>query len=224
MSSRATSVARDQTWGSSATSIGREQLVQSVLEPSARIHPDYGTIVATTTDGKVHTGVLRKRTDEELQLLDAEGRLVRLPLAEIEQEQRTGTSLMPAGLHKTLTPEQFADLIAYLETLKQPEGELRFAGMPSEIPAVEKPIRLVPLHKDEMRFDHPVWIIAIPGQQERVSRRRTEDAKDLALRGGPSSTKRNCSPTSATKRRPANSRAWCVSRSIRGSSKTASTT
>ena len=54
---------------------GREQLVQAVLEPSARIHPDYGTIVATTTDGKVHTGVLRKRTREELQLLDAEGRL-----------------------------------------------------------------------------------------------------------------------------------------------------
>ena len=37
--------------------------------------------------------------------------------------------------------------------------------MPSEIPAVEKPIRLVPLHKDEMRFDHPVWIIAIPGSR-----------------------------------------------------------
>ncbi len=117
-------------------------------------------------------------------MLDAEGKLVRLPLAEIDQEQRTGTSLMPAGLHKTLKAEQFADLIAYLATLKQPEGESRFAGMPSEIPAVEKPIRLVPLHKDEMRFDHPVWIIADTGQHERVSRRRTEDAEDLALRRG----------------------------------------
>jgi putative heme-binding domain-containing protein len=144
---------------------GREQLVQSVLEPSATIHPDYGTIVATMKDGKVHTGVLRKRTAEELQLLDAEGKLVRLPLAEIDQEQRTGTSLMPAGLHKTLKVEPFADLIAYLETLKQPEGGLRIAGMPSEIPAVEKPIRLVPMHEDAMRFDHPVWMIAIPGSR-----------------------------------------------------------
>jgi putative heme-binding domain-containing protein len=142
---------------------GREQLVQSVLEPSATIHPDYGTIVATTKEGKVHTGVLRKRTGEELQLLDAEGKLVRLPLAGIDQEQRPGTSLMPAGLHKVLKPEQFADLIAYLATLKQPEGDSPFAGMPAEIPAVEKPIRLVPLDKDGMRFDHPVWIIAIPG-------------------------------------------------------------
>jgi putative heme-binding domain-containing protein len=144
---------------------GREQLVQSVLEPNATIHPDYGTIAATTRDGKLHTGVLRKRTDEDLQLLDAEGKLVRLPRAEIDQEQRTGTSLMPAGLHKTLKAEQFADLIAYLETLKQPEDAFRFAGMPTEIPAVEKPIRLVPLHQDEMRFDHPVWIVAIPGSR-----------------------------------------------------------
>ena len=144
---------------------GREQLVQAVLEPSARIHPDYGTIVATTTDGKVHTGVLRKRTHEELQLLDAEGRLLRIPLATIDEEKRTGTSLMPAGQHKALTTEQFADLIAYLESLKQPEGESRSAGMPSEILSVEKPIRLVPLHKEEMRFDHPVWVIAVPGSK-----------------------------------------------------------
>ena len=144
---------------------GREQLVQSVLEPSATIHPDYGTIVARTTDGKLHTGILRKRTEEELQLLDVEGKLVRVPLAQIDQEQRTDTSLMPTGVHKTMKADQFADLIAYLETLKQPEAELRFAGMPSEIPAVEKPIRLVPLHKDKMRFDHPVWIIAIPGSK-----------------------------------------------------------
>ena len=107
---------------------GREQLVQSVLEPSATIHPDYGTIVATTTDGKVHTGILRKRTEEELQLLDVEGKLVRVPLAEIDQEQRTGTSLMPAGVHKAMKADQFADLIAYLETLKQPEAEFAVRG------------------------------------------------------------------------------------------------
>jgi putative heme-binding domain-containing protein len=144
---------------------GREELVRSVLEPSATIHPDFGTVAASTKDGKVHTGVLLKRTAEELQLVDAEGKLVRLPLAEIDQEQRPGTSLMPAGLHKTVKAEQFADLIAYLETLKQAEGASRFAGMPVEIPSVEKPIRLVPMHKDAMRFDHPVWIIAVPGSR-----------------------------------------------------------
>jgi putative heme-binding domain-containing protein len=151
--------------GAIGDKFGREQLVQSVLEPNARIHPDYSMIVAATTNGKVHTGVLRKRTNEELQLFDAEGKLLRIPVALIDQEKRTGTSLMPAGQHKQLTLEQFADLIAYLESLKQPPGESRLAGMPSEIPAVETAIRLVPLHRDDMKFDHPVWVIAIPGDK-----------------------------------------------------------
>lgn len=144
---------------------GREQLVQAVLEPSARIHPDYGTIVASTTDGKVHTGVPLKQTAEELQLLDAEGKLVRLPRGEIDQEQRTGASLMPDGLHRTLRPEPFADLIAYLESLKQTQGESAFAGMPSEIPTIDKPIRLAPLNDDATRFDYPVWTVAMPGEK-----------------------------------------------------------
>src|SRR5262249_14879681 len=88
-----------------------------------------------------------------------------IPLAEIDEEKRIGTSLMPAGQHKALTTEQFADLIAYLESLKQPEGESRSAGMPSEMPSVEKPHPLVALPEEEMRFDHPVWVIAVPGSK-----------------------------------------------------------
>ncbi|MHB1561820.1 MAG: hypothetical protein ACYC61_30590, partial [Isosphaeraceae bacterium] len=151
--------------GAIGDKFGREQLVQAVLEPSERIHPDYGTIVARTTDGKVHTGVLRRRTQEELQLLDEEGRLLRIPLASIDEEKRTGTSLMPAGQHKALTTGQFADLIAYLESLKQLEGESRSVGIPGEITSVEKLIRLVPLHDEKLRFDHPVWVIAVPGSK-----------------------------------------------------------
>ena len=87
---------------------GREQLVESVLEPNATIHPDYGTVVATTTDGKLHRGVLRKRTDQELQLLDSLGKLVRLPVALIDDERRTATSLMPADLRLVLDGSDFA--------------------------------------------------------------------------------------------------------------------
>ena len=54
-----------------------DQLIRSVLEPSAAIHPDYATLVVATVAGKVHTGVLRKRTNQEIQLLDAESKLVR---------------------------------------------------------------------------------------------------------------------------------------------------
>ncbi|MEK6233942.1 MAG: c-type cytochrome, partial [Planctomycetales bacterium] len=144
----------------------REQMIRAVLEPSAMIHPDFGTITAATRGGKVVTGVLHRRTDDELQLLDADGKLARIPVGEIEEEKRIKTSLMPAGIHKTLKAGQFADLIAYLTTLKQKVGSGSPRGLVSDIPAVSKPIRLEPLHSKEMRFDHPVWIIAVPGEKQ----------------------------------------------------------
>jgi putative heme-binding domain-containing protein len=142
---------------------GREQLIQAVLEPNATIHPDYGTILVATVAGKVHAGVLYKRSRTELQLLDVEGKRVEIPVAQIETEKRSGTSLMPIGLQKQVSEQQFADLIAYLETQRQPEGELQFVGMPSEIPMIDRPVPLVELHHKTDRFDHPVWVIAVPG-------------------------------------------------------------
>ncbi|WP_165223419.1 CehA/McbA family metallohydrolase [Aquisphaera insulae] len=141
----------------------REQLIQSVLEPSATVHPDYGTIVASTKDGRVFTGVLLRRTETELRLLDAESKLVTLPIGDVEAEKRSEASLMPVGLEKTLKVGAFADLIAYLASLKQSEGTPGFDGMPIEIPPVERPIRLAPLFGEGMRFDHPVWVVAVPG-------------------------------------------------------------
>ncbi|MEE3218833.1 MAG: c-type cytochrome, partial [Planctomycetota bacterium] len=62
----------------------RDQMIRAVLEPSAAIHPDFATINITTTEGKVINGVLQKRTDSALELLDAEARLVRIASNEIE--------------------------------------------------------------------------------------------------------------------------------------------
>ena len=140
----------------------RDQLIRSILEPSAGIHPDYASQVIITNDGKTHTGVLQTSTDQQLQLLDAEGKLLRIPVADIEEQKRSKTSLMPTGLYKKIQARQFADLIEYLGTLKQKEG-IAYPGMPSEIAAVARPASVVPLHNEQMRFDHPVWIIAKPG-------------------------------------------------------------
>jgi putative heme-binding domain-containing protein len=140
----------------------REQLIKAVLEPSAGIHPDHATTTVTTTAGKTHNGVLQTRNEEELQLLDAEGKLVRIPVAMLELEVRSKTSLMPTGLYKTVKEGEFADLIAYLETLRQSIGKSRWIGMPDEMPMVSKPARLERLHSDAMRFDHPVCIISSP--------------------------------------------------------------
>ncbi len=140
----------------------RDQLIRSVLEPSARIHPDHATTTVVTTAGKTINGVLQSRTGKEIQLLDGEGKLVRIPAGMIELEKPSKTSLMPTGLNKTVKADQFADLIAYMETLRQKVGTLRWPGMPDRMPMVKKPARLQRLHSVAMKFDHPVCIIASP--------------------------------------------------------------
>ena len=140
----------------------RDQLIRSVLEPSAKIHPDYGTTTVSTTAGKTYNGVLQTRNKKELQLLDAEGKLVRIPVGMIEDEKKSKTSLMPTGLYKTVKTEQFADLITYLGTLRQNIGKSAWPGMPDNMRMVKKPARLERIHSEKMRFDHPVCVIASP--------------------------------------------------------------
>jgi putative heme-binding domain-containing protein len=140
----------------------RDQLIQSVLEPSAQIHPDHATTTVVTTAGKTINGVLQSRTGKEIQLLDGEGKLVRIPTGMIELEKPSKTSLMPSGLNKTVKADQFADLVAYMGTLRQKVDTARWPGMPDRMPMVKKPARLQRLHSVAMKFDHPVCIIASP--------------------------------------------------------------
>ena len=53
----------------------RDQLIRSVLEPSARIHPDHATTTVVTTAGKTINGVVQARDKKQLQLVDGEGKL-----------------------------------------------------------------------------------------------------------------------------------------------------
>lgn len=140
----------------------REQLIRSVLEPSARLHPDHTTTTVVTTAGKTINGVLQSRTDKDIVLFDVEGKTVRILLGDIETEKQSKTSLMPAGLYKTVKPDAFADLIAWLATLRQSIGPVSWPGLPEEMPMVTRPARLERLHADDMKFDFPVCIIASP--------------------------------------------------------------
>jgi putative heme-binding domain-containing protein len=148
--------------GTTGDKYTREQLITSVLEPSAGIHPDHATTTVVTKAGKTINGVLQSRSKKELQLLDVEGKLVRIPVGTIELEKPSKTSLMPTGVYKTIKADQFADLIAYLGTLRQKVGTSRWPGMPDEMPMVKQPAKLVRLHSKALKFDHPVCVIASP--------------------------------------------------------------
>jgi putative heme-binding domain-containing protein len=96
----------------------RPHLIESVLEPSRQIVEGYRTSIVATTDGKVTTGIVKQQSDQSITLLDAEGKQHTIARNKIDDLQGSPLSLMPTGLHKELTPSQFTDLIAYLETLR----------------------------------------------------------------------------------------------------------
>ncbi len=96
----------------------REELITSVLYPSQRISSGYEPVVLATADGRTLTGIIKSETPEAIEIEDAEAKRIKLAKADLDGRKTSDVSLMPNGLAEGLTPNDFADLIAYLETLK----------------------------------------------------------------------------------------------------------
>jgi len=98
--------------------LDRTHLIESILDPSAEIPQGYHATVIETKSGEVFTGIVKSESAEAITLLDAEGKKVVVRPREIASRAVSKVSLMPVGLADGMTPEQFADLIAYLESLR----------------------------------------------------------------------------------------------------------
>ncbi len=93
-----------------------DYLLQSLLEPSAKIKENYHSLIVETDRGQVLTGIKLGQTDEALLLRDAQGRELTIPLDSIE-EQTDGGSLMPRGVVDLLTRDELIDLVRFLSEL-----------------------------------------------------------------------------------------------------------
>jgi len=133
----------------------RRELIRAVLEPSAEIAVGFGTTIVTTRDGEELQGVIKQADADGIQIMGADGRLTRLSQDRIREQRGSNLSLMPEGLHAGLTREEFADLVGYLTTLRQPENLLTSnRGMPDSIPELARPVDLRPFLDEAMRFPH----------------------------------------------------------------------
>ncbi|MGH9309884.1 MAG: c-type cytochrome, partial [Vicinamibacterales bacterium] len=95
----------------------REQLVESLLEPSVRIAPGYGTVGITLRNGQRVDGTLREETDTEVVLMvGTPPNERRIPKAEIGQRSNPVSAMPPFGL--ILKPREIRDLVEFLSTLK----------------------------------------------------------------------------------------------------------
>jgi len=104
------------------TKYGRPSLIESVLYPSKQIAEGYAQTQVRLQDGRVLAGLVRSETAEELVLVDSEAKVNRLKKADIDARRLSDRSLMPDGVAAALSLQDFADLIAFLESLQDSEG------------------------------------------------------------------------------------------------------
>ena len=98
--------------------LDRPHLVESLLAPSQQIVEGYRTSIITTKDGRTVSGIVKEQSEEDVTLYDADGKARTIATAAIETRQTSPISLMPERLYESLTLVEFADLVAYLETLR----------------------------------------------------------------------------------------------------------
>ncbi len=93
------------------------ELVESILKPSAKLAQGYEAYGFAMADGRVVSGFVVSEGGSVVQVRESSGALRELKRPEIEERRRQESSAMPEGIVGTLTPEQLADLVAYLQSL-----------------------------------------------------------------------------------------------------------
>jgi putative heme-binding domain-containing protein len=96
----------------------REQLLESILEPSKKIDAKFVTYAVETADGEVFSGILVEKSSGHALFKDAKNKDLRIPTNKIETMVAQRASLMPDLLARDLTAQQLADLLEYLANLK----------------------------------------------------------------------------------------------------------
>jgi len=86
--------------------------------PSASFVRSYEPVIVKTKSDDEYSGVLRKDAPDEVVLATGPTTEVRVARADII-DMRPGTvSVMPAGFEQQFTPQELADLIAFLKATK----------------------------------------------------------------------------------------------------------
>ena len=75
------------------------------------------TYAFITVEGKQGSGFVTSESANSVQVRQADGVSVKIMTEDIEVRRKLEGSMMPKGLVNNLTPEQLADLIAYLQSL-----------------------------------------------------------------------------------------------------------
>lgn len=94
----------------------REQLLQALIEPSARIAPGYGNVSLVLTDGQEVNGTLLLENEHEIQVKTNEAEPLKIALSRIKSRENSPSGMPPMG--SLLSKREIRDVVEYLSSLK----------------------------------------------------------------------------------------------------------
>ena len=97
----------------------RRDLLEAICYPSASFVRSYEPVEVKRKDGTLAYGIIRSQSAQSVTLLTgAVTPDVTVATADIAAMNAGTASLMPQGIDQILTPQELADLVAFLQSLK----------------------------------------------------------------------------------------------------------
>lgn len=96
--------------------LSREQILQALIEPSARLSPGFGTVSLKLKDGQEVTGTLAKENAEELVITTSDAEPLVIPVSRIAKRENMPSSMPPMG--SLLSKREIRDVVEFLSGLK----------------------------------------------------------------------------------------------------------
>ncbi|HWB12651.1 MAG TPA: PVC-type heme-binding CxxCH protein [Pirellulales bacterium] len=97
----------------------RATLLETILNPSKAVAPEYVGYLLETRQGQVYVGFLVEKTDKQVVLKDATGKSITVAADEVEALEPQQKSLMPELVLRDVTAQDAADLLAFLTSLTE---------------------------------------------------------------------------------------------------------
>ncbi len=119
-----------QEVGPDITLNGRNSFEQTVVErvrPSLVIGAAYQARIVETKDGRTLTGLVTEDSPQRIVLKVQGGKQEIIPRDQVDESAESKISLMPEGLETQVTPQELADLFAYITLDKTPQRSGRAA-------------------------------------------------------------------------------------------------
>lgn len=97
----------------------KEEIVESIIEPNAKLDPKYVTTNIETKAGLAMTGFVESETAEAIHFKLPGGIIQIIPKADLQKRDILKQSSMPEGLGNTMSSGEFLDLVEFLHSLNR---------------------------------------------------------------------------------------------------------